>query len=846
MSKTPRKKGATSSRVAEAPQSSESDAPSSQSDAPSSQSESRKRARSGTIVARAGRSRAPSRPQPPKRARKTQTAVLSDDDDDISQDEEDNPSTGSVPSSADDNDEDRSMDIDDDASAGETIEQARAALARRKKKWTSKVYDHFEDEPRLRLNPKTQVYDTVFVCIFDPTVTVTRCPTDTGTSNLKRHMDHCAADPDASHQTTLDDWRSSYSKGKHRLYWVEEVSVHHRPFLLAGDPPLVNMQEMLRPNTSCPNPAMVTRDLHDVYTLTRTHIQEELAANDFAKHLVFDGWASASRRSFTGIGAAFFNGEKIVFRHLDLVPLTSVHSASYLARKTVTTTDFFAISNDLLGMVGDNHNVNPRMVDTMATQLLPSDTMVGVDTFVGCADHQVDLSVRAGVSLITGKKEMQGVSDFRNGDDDDESATLLAEINDIPDLEDLAYMDNVDLETQQEELEQWEQVLAEVEEVKDLSEEELAIGISAATKVLRLGRRVYNNGFMQDRLKDICETLTMRVELMVRAVVTRWVSLRPVFQRAVYLELPLRELVNEAVFNKDKKRMLKKYQLSSTETRVLKEVGELLELAELAIKHMSRTEVSLIWHVIPVYDVYIDELDAKLLDHSLLKVTRAVAARMRTVALKYYSKTDDNRVMRIAMIMVPFYKTGYFVDHGWEAEWIAIALDLVRHEWQNRYKKGITANTPSTNNVDTASTTRNRFAEIASKSYGTSSHGSDALECYLETPALSSAVDPIAYWAASLDKPDRHGVIVRTGMGQLSKMALDYLSIPATSVDIERMFSHAGQTVTPRRQNLSEETTRELVMTGRWFSSGVVPRDAAVNILDSKQSRKGKGKAKAD
>ncbi|KIY60637.1 hypothetical protein CYLTODRAFT_363827, partial [Cylindrobasidium torrendii FP15055 ss-10] len=142
---------------------------------------------------------------------------------------------------------------------------------------------------------------------------------DTGTSNLKRHADHCNADPDAPRQGTLDEWRSTYSKGKHRLYWVEEVSVHHRPFLLAGDQPLVNLQDLLRPGVSSPNPAMVTRDLHDVFTLTRSHVKGELA-NDFAKHLVFDGWASASRRSFMGIGTAFFNGVEVVFRHLDLVP----------------------------------------------------------------------------------------------------------------------------------------------------------------------------------------------------------------------------------------------------------------------------------------------------------------------------------------------------------------------------------------------------------------------------------------------------------------------------------------------------------------------------------------------
>ncbi|KIY60875.1 hypothetical protein CYLTODRAFT_363600, partial [Cylindrobasidium torrendii FP15055 ss-10] len=168
-------------------------------------------------------------------------------------------------------------------------------------------------------------------------------------------------------------------------------------------------------------------------------------------------------------------------------------------------------------------------------------------------------------------------------------------------------------------------------------------------KVLRLGRRVYNNGHMQDRLRDICERLTVPVADMVRAVVTRWISILPVFQRAIQLEQPLRELVNDPLFNREKKRMLRKYELSAMEMQVLSEVATLLELAEDAIKHMSESEVCLIWQVIPIYDVYIDELDETIVDHSKLKVTRAIAARMRAVAVKYYSKTDNNRVMRIAI-----------------------------------------------------------------------------------------------------------------------------------------------------------------------------------------------------
>lgn len=63
------------------------------------------------------------------------------------------------------------------------------------------------------------------------------------------------------------------------------------------------------------------------------------------------------------------------------------------------------------------------------------------------------------------------------------------------------------------------------------------------------------------------------------------------------------------------------------------------------------------------------------------------------------------------------------------------------------------------------------------------------------------------------------------------------------------MFSHAGLTVSPRRESLGEETTRELVLVGRWFASGVVPMQALIDLINGKKSRKdtkGKGKQTDD
>ncbi|KJA19987.1 hypothetical protein HYPSUDRAFT_143003 [Hypholoma sublateritium FD-334 SS-4] len=54
----------------------------------------------------------------------------------------------------------------------------------------------------------------------------------------------------------------------------------------------------------------------------------------------------------------------------------------------------------------------------------------------------------------------------------------------------------------------------------------------------------------------------------------------------------------------------------------------------------------------------------------------------------------------------------------------------------------------------------------------------------------------------------------------LSRMALDYLSIPATSVDIERVFSRGRFTLPYVRNRLSAQSTRAQLCVGNWSLRG--------------------------
>lgn len=67
---------------------------------------------------------------------------------------------------------------------------------------------------------------------------------------------------------------------------------------------------------------------------------------------------------------------------------------------------------------------------------------------------------------------------------------------------------------------------------------------------------------------------------------------------------------------------------------------------------------------------------------------------------------------------------------------------------------------------------------------------------------------------------------------------------PATSTDVERLFSHGGLQVAKRRHNLAFETLRCLMVLRSWFTTGLVPVEKVLEYFRGLRSRR-KGKDKA-
>lgn len=73
----------------------------------------------------------------------------------------------------------------------------------------------------------------------------------------------------------------------------------------------------------------------------------------------------------------------------------------------------------------------------------------------------------------------------------------------------------------------------------------------------------------------------------------------------------------------------------------------------------------------------------------------------------------------------------------------------------------------------------------------------------------------------------------------MARMALDFLSAPAASVDVERAFSRGGLTVSKRRHALGDESVRAATVLGAWAATApeVIPEAEIVEVFRNKSKR---------
>lgn len=207
-------------------------------------------------------------------------------------------------------------------------------------------------------------------------------------------------------------------------------------------------------------------------------------------------------------------------------------------------------------------------------------------------------------------------------------------------------------------------------------------------------------------------------------------------------------------------------------------------------------------------------------------------------------------------VLHPRHKLTYFKNAGWPDNWIDAAERIVRDEFERSYARSDDVEDEEGDGDEEAvnsvcdyavrmcantklvfqETTANIFDSIPALARPRRSTLLDELTKYLNADP-EYVEDVLSWWYVN-----------RSTYPRLSRMALDYLTIPgmcqltlpyrsvtdlcipATSVDVERIFSRGRLLLSHVRNRLSAQTTRAILCLGSWSSLGLVKDEDVMKV----------------
>lgn len=278
----------------------------------------------------------------------------------------------------------------------------------------------------------------------------------------------------------------------------------------------------------------------------------------------------------------------------------------------------------------------------------------------------------------------------------------------------------------------------------------------------------------------------------------RMIYLRPALERLIRLEYKLGP---------------SGFVLSSTDWDLLDRLKEVLSIFVVATTHISATQYPTRQFQLPYYtillrDLYIFKDEEK--EYGILALAKACEDSYNLLN-RYWKKNDEHSSQVIAMILDPRIKLATFTHIGWEDEWVQKAQRKLERIDLCHYAP----TTPTCTTVSTDFGTKlGPFNEITfggpphsdSTTPTTPSHHKSQTENYFEESVAERTVTAIEWWKLNAYWfPD------------LARMARNYMSVPASSVPSEQLFSRAGDIITKKRNLLLDSSSSALLLVKSWL-----------------------------
>ena len=182
---------------------------------------------------------------------------------------------------------------------------------------------------------------------------------------------------------------------------------------------------------------------------------------------------------------------------------------------------------------------------------------------------------------------------------------------------------------------------------------------------------------------------------------------------------------------------------------------------------------------------------------------------------KYYSMTDDAPVYAASLLLDPTRRLAY-IQQNWPEAWHQRAIDGAKKIWREEYK-GRVIHSPSASLAQPAKKKKpvSKLFKMTDVKKKAASTDGDDIGVFMAQEAIEYEGTALEWWT----RPEQ-----RTRYPRLCQMAIDLLSIPASSAEPERAFSGARRTVSWDRAKMTCESVEKVECIGNWLREGhIVP-----------------------
>ncbi|KAL9937653.1 hypothetical protein V8E36_003198 [Tilletia maclaganii] len=615
-----------------------------------------------------------------------------------------------------------------------------------------------------------------------------------------------------------------------------------------------------------PGRKTVSKDVTRIYHRMLDVIKERLAQVSGCFHLALDVWTSKNGNAFLAM-IINYQKEGQAQRHLlDMIPFLASHDAKNMGKAVWQTIERAGIADRLWNLVADNASEKSAMLPVL-TKLGGKhlQRFRGKASQVRCKAHICNLISKAvantfvkAASSVRDKQIAKQVGINRNVQDEDEVWPSEGEEGvDADDDEERSTEDeqeagaNIDEGMMEEEEEEEIDVLdepdaaisaslnpkltaidADDQEIDDIlagpvararpiqtptsSAEASSSGRAGASvsakdaeeRELRdgeVGLQIKKLAWLSKKLryspsarrvfKRKCHELKLpRPWTLLRDVATRWDSTQQMIERGLKL-YPAVVAFSDAHPNI----IPEKLRLGRVDKPTFQNLLEILTPLSKATARFSKKTKPMIGEVVGMFE-RLDSIFSAIEDNKTRPIAwRKAAERARKVVFKYYGLTEHSEVYVLAVLLHPNYRLDFLEAMKWEEDWKTDALTVLRQYYDQFYK-------------------------IVPPESQDDADGSGADE--------EEEDDPVTL---AMMKRSASRRIKRTTSRLSFTANTDSAVSAATSVDVERLFSRAGQNMTSLRRKMLARKLSKVVAVGQWFTDGWVPHDLLQIILGDEQ-----------